>query len=98
MEDNDKRIENFHKILATITKENLEKYLPKEDPIPFGWISIEEHLPMVTCDDFLKNDAIVKVIKVRYSDGTEDISHVGDHNIWYYRAKEAGITHWLNEK
>ena len=68
-----------------------------EDEIPEGWVDIEEHLPMVTCQDFLDNEAIVKFIKVKDKDGNIFDDQVGDHHMWYYRAKEAGITHWWNE-
>lgn len=72
-----------------------EKYFT-EDEIPEGWVDIEEHLPMVTCQDFLDNDGIFKKVLVRDKDGNEFEDVVGDHNMWYYRAKEAGITHWWN--
>ena len=64
------------------------------DKTPEGWLSIEEHLPAMRMGDLLEDG--YRKIKVRFKDGKEDISRVSDHNIWYYEAKEAGITHWYN--
>lgn len=93
----DECAENFRKHLASLTDEEKENLLPKIEPIPLGWLSIEEHLPAVTVGDFLNNNALIKIIKVKDKDGNEFMSQVGDHMIWYYGAKEVGITHWLNE-
>jgi hypothetical protein len=59
-----------------------------------NWISVEESLPMVTVDDFLNNNELSKAILV--TNGIDmRLDFVGDHNVWYYVAKEAGITHWM---
>jgi len=79
--------------LANIKQEEIDKYFPK-DTKPKGWISIEDHLPMMLAIDIMNGGT---KYKVRYEDGTEGCSMVSDHNTWYYYAKEAGITHWLNE-
>ena len=79
--------------LANITQEEIDKYFPK-DTKPKGWLSIEEYLPMMKAMDIMIGGT---EYKVRYEDGTEGCSMVSDHNIWYYYAKETGITHWLNE-
>jgi hypothetical protein len=64
------------------------------DKRPKGWLSIDEHLPMMLAEDISRG---YSVYKVRYSDGAEDITKVADHSVWFYEAKEAGITHWFNE-
>ena len=93
-------VENLRKILDNMSEKEKEemraKYFP-EDTTPKGWLSIEDHLPMVTGQDVIDNDALVKHIKVKYKDGTESTSQVGDHHMWYYMAKDSGITHWYNE-
>lgn len=73
-------------------KEEMREYF--RDKRPKGWLSIEEHLPMMFANDIMQG---YSVFKVRDKDGKEYNSAVTDHNIWYYRAKEEGITHWLNE-
>ena len=64
------------------------------DTTPKGWLSIEEHLPGWLAKDVMQG---YSVYKVRHKDGTEFESAVTDHGLWYYLAKEAGVTHWLNE-
>jgi len=95
-----KSVDSFKRFLDETPKEELdaliEKYCPP-DNTPKGWVSIEEALPMVTVDDVLNNDGLVKFIKVKNKNGEEFDDRVGDHNIWYYRAKENGITHWWND-
>jgi len=78
--------------LENITAEEINKYFPP-DTRPKGWLSIEEYLPMMMALDILQG---YSVYKVKYKDGTESKSAVSDHNVWYYEAKEAGITHWWN--
>ena len=73
-------------------KEELEELFPIIN-IPKGWVSIEDHLPMMLAVDFLTGTAY----KVKDKDGNEFESIVGDHNVWYYSAKEQGITHWYNQ-
>ena len=91
----DQRVEAFGKALEEISPEEIEKYFPP-DKTPKGWVSIEDHLPAVTVDDFLSNDAIVRVVMVKDKNGNEFRTQVGDHQMWYYAAKDAGITHWWN--
>lgn len=71
--------------------EQLKSFL---EDIPKGWVSIEDHLPQMLAMDIMVG---YTTYKVKFKDGTESITAVSDHNIWYYRAKEEGITHWLNE-
>jgi hypothetical protein len=73
-------------------KEMREKYFT--DKRPKGWLSIEEHLPMMFAVDVRQG---YSVFKVRDTNGEEFESIVSDHNTWYHYAKEIGITHWLNE-
>lgn len=73
-------------------KEMREKYFT--DKRPKGWLSIEEHLPMMFAVDIMQG---YSVFKVRDTNGEEFESIVSDHNTWYHYAKEKGITHWLNE-
>ena len=96
----DNMVENLRKMLDNMSEKEKEeikaKYFP-EDTTPKGWLSIEDHLPMVTMGDIEKNDGIFKIVKVKDKDGNEFGSRVGDHHIWYYMAKDGGITHWYNE-
>jgi len=64
-----------------------------EPDIPKGWISIEDHLPTMLATDFLTGTQY----KVKFSDGRDGKTPVSDHNVWYYMAKDEGITHWWNE-
>ncbi len=64
------------------------------DKRPKGWLSIEEHLPMMYAKDV---GQWYSEFKVKFDDGKEGVSRVGDGNMWYYHAKEEGITHWFNE-
>ncbi len=84
-------------------REHLANMTPKEkeemqehfrDKRPKGWLSIEEHLPMMYAKDI---EQWHSVFKVKFTDGSEGESKVGDGNTWYYHAKEAGVTHWFNE-
>lgn len=85
--------EQLAKALKNLTKEDIEKYFPKRN-IPFGWVSIEEHLPMWMGVDAEKG---YSEYKVKYADGKKGESRVTDHSYWYYMAKDADITHWWNE-
>lgn len=94
--DDDFCMFSFKKIdesLASMTPEDWEKYFPK-DTRPKGWLNIEEHLPKMYAMDFAQGYSL---FKVKYENGEIGESPVADHNTWYYRAKEAGITHWYNE-
>ena len=92
--DFDKISKALDKALSEITPEEIEKYFPK-DTRPKGWISIEDSLPYCSAIDFFEKG--YSVYKVKNKDGVEGESGVADHNTWYYRAKEAGITHWWND-
>lgn len=87
---NFKELENK---INNISEEEIEKYFPK-DTRPKGWLSIEEYLPMMYAIDIMQG---YTPYKVKDKNGNEFESAVSDHNIWYYMAKETGITHWLNE-
>ena len=88
------KLKLFEKALKNITPEEIEKYFP-EDKRPEGWISIEESLPVMYALDIMKG---YTEYKVKYENGETGITGVADHCAWYYRAKEAGITHWWHEK
>jgi hypothetical protein len=78
--------------LANMTQEEIDKYFPP-DTRPKGWLSIEEYLPMMCAIDIMQGYTLYKV---KDKDGNEFESAVSDHNVWYYMAKDAGITHWWN--
>lgn len=94
----EKSLKALDDALKNMTDEEKEKYFPKEDPIPQGWVSIEEHLPAVRVCDFLSNSNIFRDVKVKDKDGNEFMTRVGDHHTWYYMMKEEGVTHWFNEE
>jgi len=82
----------LNEALANMTQEDIDKYfLP--DTRPKGWLSIEEYLPMMYAIDIMQGYTLYKV---KDKDGNEFESAVSDHNVWYYMAKNAGITHWWN--
>lgn len=90
------QVEALRKYLENRTPEQIEE--DKEffrDKRPKGWLSIEDHLPTCSALDYCNQ--FYSEFKVRYTDGTEGLTQVGDHHTWYYYAKEIGITHWLNE-
>jgi len=88
-------IEKLREYLAGLTdEEKLEIAEDLRDKTPKGWLSIEDHLPMMNAMDLLTGGTIHKV---KFKNGKEGKSIVGDHNTWYYGAKEQGITHWYNE-
>lgn len=80
--------------LNSMTEEDWQKYFPKDNR-PKGWLSIEDHLPYCDALDYFSGGT---VIKVRNTSGEEFESKVIDHNIWYYRMKELGVTHWYNKE
>lgn len=88
---------NLKNFLDSCTEEEIaehkEKYFP-ESTTPKGWISIEDELPAWLGVDVEKG---YTSYKVKYDDGRENTSSVSDHNVWYYHAKDQGITHWWNE-
>lgn len=69
-----------------------EMFPPENDP-PKGWISIEEHLPMMYAMDIEQG---YSEFKIKYKNGNEGVNYVSDGNTWYHYAKKAGITHWFN--
>jgi hypothetical protein len=77
--------------LDKMTPEEREALFPK--PLPVGWISIEEALPMFKAIDIMNGGS---AYIVRDKDGREFQTQIADHNVWYYIAKEQGITHWWN--
>lgn len=90
-----KSLEVLRNRLENMTEEEKEEVRDHfSDKRPKGWLSIEEHLPMMFADDIMQG---YSVFKVRDKDGKEFYSAVTDHNIWYYMAKDEGITHWFNE-
>jgi hypothetical protein len=78
--------------VPSITPEEMAKYF-SPDTRPKGWLSIEKHLPMMYATDMVQGYTLYKV---KDKNGNEFGSAVSDHNVWYYMAKEAGITHWWN--
>lgn len=88
-------LKSFRKILDEMTEEEKERMRNHfRDDTPKGWLSIDEHLPMMLIDDLVQG---YSVFKVRDKDGNEFETHVTDHHIWYHHAKDAGVTHWLND-
>jgi len=92
-----KLVDKLKEYLDSKTDEELRKewdemFPPENDP-PKGWVSIEDHLPMMYAIDIGKG---YSEFRVKYEDGQEGIAWVSDHNVWYYEAKKEGITHWLN--
>ncbi len=79
--------------LDNISDEDLEKYFP-EDTRPKGWLSIEDYLPPMLAIDISKG---ATAYRIKRKDGSIGETFVSDHNIWYYEAKQEGITHWFNE-
>jgi len=91
-EDLEEISKKLDEAVASITPEEMAKYF-SPDTRPKGWLSIEEHLPMMYAIDMVQGYTLYKV---KDKDGNEFGSAVSDHNVWYYMAKEAGITHWWN--
>ena len=74
-------------------KEEWDEMFPPENDPPKGWVSIEDHLPMWMAKDVQEGST---EYKVKFKDGTTGNTYVSDHSVWYYYAKEIGITHWFN--
>ena len=81
--------------LENIPRWELVELMKEFDSIelPTGWISIEDHLPQWMGNDIMKG---YTEYKVKDNVG-EMTSRVTDHQMFYYYAKEVGITHWWNE-
>jgi hypothetical protein len=95
MKKEDEMIKVLRKHLENMTEEQKEEMREHfRDKRPKGWLSIEGHLPMMFAGDIMQGYSI---FKVRDKTGKEFDSAVSDHHIWYYRAKDEGVTHWLNE-
>lgn len=85
----------LRKHLANQTPEERTEMIEHfRDKTPKGWNSIEDYLPMMKIKDLMQG---YSVFKVRNTSGEEFKSCVADHNTWYYRAKDDGITEWFNE-
>lgn len=84
--------EKFDEALQSVSDENVQMQFANKTPK--GWVSIEEYLPMWLAKDIIQG---YSVYKVKDKEGKEFNSAVTDHNIWYYIAKESGVTHWYNE-
>ena len=91
--DLDKMAKQLEKALKNLTQEDIDKYFP-DRKVPKGWVSIEEHLPMWYAIDVAQG---YSEYKIKYADGKEDTTRVTDHSLWYYEAKERGVTHWWND-
>lgn len=89
-------LDSFEKMLNNMSEEEKEEMRKHfEDKTPKGWVSIEEHLPQCTVDDFCSKGYSEYIVKDK--DGNEFMSAVTDHHVWYYQAKAQGITHWYNK-
>ena len=73
--------------------EEIEKKYFTEPKIPRGWVSIVDHLPQFKAIDIFKG---CSEYRVKLKDGSETISLVSDHVVWFELAKESGVTHWFN--
>ena len=93
LKEMDKR---FTDALSKITKEDIDEWLKNNPPedVPFGWVSIEEHLPQCMALDFVEKGYSEYLVKNKY--GHEFMTTVNDSLIWYYNVKAVGITHWWN--
>lgn len=88
--------EQLRILIENMSEEELEEMrIELSDDRPKGWLNIDEHLPMMSAQDMI--DPGYSVFLVRDKDGNEYESSVCDHDVWYYEAKNAGITHWLNK-
>jgi hypothetical protein len=95
-EEKENWVDALRKHLDSLSQEEIEEIREKyfKDKRPKGWLSIEEHLPMMFAVDIMQG---YSVFKVRDKYGNEFETRVADHNTWYYHAKEIGITEWFNE-
>lgn len=89
----DRLEEQLDKFLQEMKDDYFKEYI--EESIPKGWVNIEEYLPQCLGGDFVTKG--YSSYKVLDKDGNEFESKVNDSKIWYYKAKESGITHWWNE-
>lgn len=99
MKNKNSMLDNLKDLLSTPkqikeAKEWFAARIAEEPIIPKGWVSIEDHLPMWMAEDFMQGGT---GYRIKFANGYEGTSMVSDHNVWYYEAKEADITHWWNE-
>lgn len=86
------KIDDFFDNLSEEDIERIKQEYFPESTIPKGWVSIEEHLPQFLAKDVGKGFSTYKV----RGEGREQYMNVVDPNIFYYEAKELGVTHWHN--
>ena len=91
--DFDELSKRLESALENTSDEEFRQMFP-EDTTPKGWVDIEEHLPQLIVGDFV--DKGYSEYKVKDKDGNVFDTKVTDSLVWYYRAKECGVTHWLN--
>ena len=89
-----KKLEEFLNNMSDEERADMKEHFKGRDLLK-GWIDIEEHLPYCTVDDMIEKG--YSTYTVKDIDGNTWKSHVADHTVWYYLAKQAGITHWYNE-
>ncbi len=91
----EKSLTAIREYLANMTPEQKEEMKEHfRDKTPKGWVSIEDHLPMLYAKDIMQGYSEFKGKNIF---GEEFNCKVADGNTWYYHAKESGITHWFNE-
>jgi hypothetical protein len=93
-------LDKVAKMMDGVTKEDFDnwkkEYDEKNPPPPKGWVSIEDHLPMVYAGDYM--DKGYSTFKVKDKDGKEFKTNVCDGYMWKYEiAIPLNITHWFNE-
>lgn len=81
-----------NKIVDSLPENWRDEFYAK-DIVPKGWVSIEDHLPRCIGVDIFDGGTLYLI---KFSDGYGGTSRVADHDMWYYRAKEVGVTHWWN--
>lgn len=86
------KIDDFFDNLSEEDIERIKQEYFPESTVPKGWVSIEEYLPQ-----FLVKDVEVGYSTYKVRNEEEFYMDVTDPNIFYYRAKELGITHWYNK-
>lgn len=86
-------LNKLREVLKNTSREELEKFF-LFDNIPKGWVSIEDYRPQYLAKDLLQG---YSTYMVKDKNGNEFQSEVTDPNVWYYQAKNIGITHFYNE-
>lgn len=72
-----------------------DEFKSYDNNVPKGWVSIYDHLPKMLVSDLIAGGGTK--YNVKFKDGTEGISIVGDHNTWFHYAKENNIIEWFNK-